>query len=152
MACCDANIVVTSVEVELGVDIRAAQLVEEAGLLCEFLDDMLGKGVQSNHRNHQVVPRSLCKEEGRHHCDSVWTSKPATRLLEDRTIPLVTNSSTNWAARMSTQARPPRWLLQCSHRSKAMSGRQLSERATDPSSFLVMPMGLTKCPATFQAS
>src|SRR5882724_11417289 len=31
MACCDANIIVTSVEVELGVDLCTAQLVEEVG-------------------------------------------------------------------------------------------------------------------------
>src|SRR5882724_12065895 len=31
VACCDTNIVVASTEVELGVDLRAAQLVEEVG-------------------------------------------------------------------------------------------------------------------------
>jgi len=31
MACCDTNIVVASMEVELGVDLCAAQLVEEVG-------------------------------------------------------------------------------------------------------------------------
>src|SRR5882724_9981058 len=31
MACCDANIVVASTEVELGVDLRTSQLVEEVG-------------------------------------------------------------------------------------------------------------------------
>jgi len=31
MACCDVNIVVASMEVELGVDLCTAQLVEEVG-------------------------------------------------------------------------------------------------------------------------
>ena len=66
MACCDANIVVTSAEVELSVDLHAAQLVEEVGDQWNRVPILSSNLVEVSevHTESQCAVLLLCKENG----------------------------------------------------------------------------------------
>jgi len=97
----------------------------ELVLLREFLDDILGKGfIRLSH--HQAVPQSFAKKKDGtlRLCVDFQNLNKITR--KDRyPIPLVTTSSTSWAARRSTPSSTSMLATIMFASLQATSGRQL---------------------------